>query len=129
MEKMILSRRGVLQTSGGAIALSASGTVAALASTEFEAMQSKIGQRLSVRGSDGVASVVVEDVVRLGDPVRRPFAGHGRVPFAVVFRQDGGDPLEGGTHLFSSDGVIAEPILVSQHISEDGSRRMEAVFN
>ena len=128
MEKIKLSRRSMLQASGGAVAVSASGGIA-FAATEIDAMRARIGQRLSVHSEEGTASVVLEDVVRLGDAVRKPFSGAGRVPYAVVFRQEGGDTLEGGTHLFSADGVMAEPILVSAHRSEDGAVRMEAVFN
>lgn len=128
MEQIKLSRRSVLQSSGGVVAVSATGGVA-FAATEFEAMQSRIGERLSVHSAEGSASVVLEDVVRLGAPVRKPFSGAGRVPFAVVFRQDGGDTLDGGTHLFSADGVTGEAILVSAHRSDDGAVRMEAVFN
>lgn len=124
-----LSRRSVLQVSGRAVAAVASGAGAALAATEFDAMRARIGQRLSVHAPEGTASVVLEDVVRLGDPVRKPFSGPGRTPFVAVFRQDAGDALEGGTHLFSSDGVTGEAILVSAHRSDDGARRMEAVFN
>lgn len=128
MEQLKLSRRSVLQASVGAVAVTATAG-AAFAATEFEAMQARIGQRLSVHAPEGTASVVLEDVVRLGDPVRTPFSGAGRVPFAVVFRQEGGDTLEGGTHLFSSDGVTGDAILVSAHRSDDGAVRMEAVFN
>lgn len=128
MEKIRLSRRSVLQASGGAVAASATGGVA-FAATELDAMRARIGQRLSVHSTEGTASVVLEDVVRLGNAVRKPFAGAGRVPFTVVFRQDGGDALEGGTHLFTADGVMAEPIMVSAHRSDDGAVRMEAVFN
>ena len=123
-----VSRRNVLKASGGVVALAASGG-AALGATEFDAMRARIGQRLSVRARQGSALVVIEDVVRLGDPVRRPFRGVSRVPFAVVFRHEAGTPLAGGTHLFSSDGLEAEPIMVSAHAGADGVLRMEAVFN
>ncbi|MEM9059362.1 MAG: hypothetical protein AAGD13_02775 [Pseudomonadota bacterium] len=129
MDNIIVSRRSVLQTSGGALAATASGSGIAFAATEFDAMRSRIGERLTVQSADGSAAVTIEDVVRLGDPVRKPFAGIGRTPFAVVFRQEAGDRIDAGTHLFSSDGLIAQPIMVSAHESDDGRVRMEAVFN
>lgn len=130
MTDIKLSRRAVLGVSGGAALFGGAALPgAAMAATELDKAHAMVGTRFSVTGEAGMGSVVLEEIVELPARGRVPGEVMARNPFIAVFRQDIGIGLTDGTYHFSADGLTGEPLMVSEAYSEDGTTRLEAVFN
>ncbi len=130
MKDMKLSRRAVLGAAGGTALFSGAALPGvAMAATEIDQARAMIGSRFSVTGETGVGSVILDDVVELAPRDRAPGEMTARKPFVAVFHQEAGVGLGNGTFHFSADGLTGEPLMVSKAYSEDGTTRLEAVFN